>query len=160
MNSSRSPRHGNQTGAGTSEDAERSLADRSIIERRLRLIPDAILPEQFFSRPVECEEMTGARGLMLAMLEDAIRCYLELQHHSRLDLQRTSRQAEAWIRSSGGSWPFSFDNVCHSLSIDPGHLRSRLLARGAKTAPKSPPRRPAHRVQRAPMHRVQKPRAR
>ncbi len=66
------------------------------------------------------------RGLMLAVLEDAIDCF---QSHF-LKPSRTNetrfRDAEDWIMSDQDAL-FSFNTVCEGLGIDSGWLRARLL---------------------------------
>ena len=63
---------------------------------------------------------SGERALMLAILEDAIRC---LEHRGAL-----SDEAEAWILSNADDWPCTFVNVCTALDLDPIALRAGLLA--------------------------------
>jgi hypothetical protein len=36
--------------------------------------------------------------------------------------------AEEWIYSDDRSWPFSFENVCDLLQINPAYLRHGLIA--------------------------------
>jgi len=145
---------------GDGESVASGKRERAHGEAPLLLVPDAILPEQFFAGPRETEEVSGPRGLMLALLEDGIRCFFEDCSHPSLERRRAGRQAEAWIRSHDSSWPFSFENICQYLELDPEKLRSQLLAPRPKGVAAAAPRRSAHRVQRTPMHRVQKPRRR
>src|SRR5215468_3981998 len=39
----------------------------------------------------------------------------------------TAEMAEAWIAAVDREWPFSFQNVCEALGIDPDALRAALL---------------------------------
>src|SRR5882724_2635778 len=79
------------------------------------------------------------RGLMRALLEDAIGCLAgEIgQQRERLALATEARQ---WIEDADRQWPFSFENVCDGLGFDAGCLRARLL-RSAAAPPASPARR-------------------
>jgi hypothetical protein len=64
-------------------------------------------------------EHTGTRALMVAVLEDAIRCFLGTQGTAQAE-------AELWFGSSRRNWPFSFTVVCHTLGLDPGAVRVAL----------------------------------
>jgi hypothetical protein len=61
----------------------------------------------------------GVRGLMLAMLEDAVRSYLG-------SLPRCREEAEAWIDSCQQRWVFSFATVCETLGLEPAAVRTAL----------------------------------
>ncbi len=63
--------------------------------------------------------LSGVRGLMLAMLEDAVRAYLGSE-------QRCSEEAEAWIESHQCVWVFSFATVCETLGLEPPAVRAAL----------------------------------
>ena len=43
-----------------------------------------------------------------------------------------SKQAEEWIGAIDYEWPFSFNNVCETLGIDPEALRDKLFTWKAK----------------------------
>lgn len=85
------------------------------------LAPDTVLPEQLTS-PRRDSLICGERALMLAVLEDAIRCYLEPPRGAL----RVQREAEHWIFSADETWPFSFVNICDALEIAAGPLRRKL----------------------------------
>lgn len=70
----------------------------------------------------------GERALMRAVLEDAIRCLGGAGGPMRL---RPSLAAEArrWVADEDRQWPYSFENICEALGLDPAHVRSRLLNR-------------------------------
>ncbi len=65
------------------------------------------------------EAYTGIKALMLAMLEDAIRCYLGPQGRIRT-------QAEQWIHDRREWVPFSFAVVCETLGLAPSAARTVL----------------------------------
>jgi len=73
------------------------------------------------------ERGAGERALMRAVLEDAIRC-LAGQVGRSLDRAFLAAKARAWIERRDPSWPFSFDNICQELDLDPDVVRARLLA--------------------------------
>ena len=89
--------------------------------------PDIILPEQFVEGARSDSYVSGEKALMLAVLEDAIRCFQEYFRTTRARPRMLSRQAERWIRTRDWNWPFSFNNVCEALGIDPDCMRDTLL---------------------------------
>ncbi len=89
--------------------------------------PDVILPQQFFDGPRGDSDFSPEKALMLAILEDAIRCFQEYFRTTRARPRMLSRQAERWIRMRDWNWPFSFNNVCDALGIDPDCMRDALL---------------------------------
>ncbi len=121
--------------------------------------PDVILPEQFYDRGAGMEEVSGERALMLAVLEDGIRCFQEHLTSPRVRPRLLARQAEKWIRSGDWDWPFSFNNICESLALDPDSLRERLLAPRPEGEARPRPRPSSHRVYRL-TPRVKPPRKR
>jgi hypothetical protein len=70
----------------------------------------------------------GVRGLMLAMLEDAVRNYLGTEERARAE-------AEAWVDSPQQRWVFSFATICDTLGLEPAAVRMALRQmRGTATA--------------------------
>jgi hypothetical protein len=78
---------------------------------------------------------TGPLGLMLAVLEDAIRCIAERPINKREHVAVQARHAIRWVRSEDWSYVFSFNNVCTALDIDPDRMRRRLLEQPLDLAP-------------------------
>lgn len=70
-------------------------------------------------------EYTGTKALMLAVLEDAIRCVLGARSAARTE-------AEGWFESSRTTWPFSFTVVCQTLGLDPDAVRAAVRRMKAK----------------------------
>jgi len=89
--------------------------------------PGFVLPEQIFDGPRKDANFSPERALMLAVLEDGIRCFREFSNSRSVHARKRSREAEQWIRSRDWDWPFSFNNVCDCLGLDPAYLRGRLL---------------------------------
>lgn len=75
----------------------------------------------------ESRERTPERALMLAVLEDAIACYAGRLKAPRQNPRILRRQAEFWLSRDDWDSPFSFNNVCEALALDPGALRERIL---------------------------------
>lgn len=64
---------------------------------------------------------TGVRALLLALLEDSIRCYLSPKQKLRLE-------AERWIEGRQQGVALTFDAVCASFGLEPEPTR-RVLRR-------------------------------
>jgi hypothetical protein len=90
------------------------------------MVPETILAEQMLDVG-QHSRMTGERRLMIAVLEDGVRCVLKLAA-SRDPLQRgLAAEAEEWIRSTDRSRLFAFENVCQALDLDPDYVRDGIL---------------------------------
>ncbi len=68
----------------------------------------------------------GELALMRAVLEDAIDCYLGRARRRRIHARILEREAEYWIRIEDWEAPFSFNNVCEALGLDPTWTRQAL----------------------------------
>src|SRR5205085_6442519 len=77
--------------------------------------PDIVLPEQFFEGVRRDSQASGEKALMLAVLEDGIRCFQEHLRNPRSNPRLLSQQAESWLRAIDYEWPVSFTNVCGTL---------------------------------------------
>ena len=115
--------------AGLAEPARGERTPESLADL---FTPDIILPEQFFEGARRDSQASGEKALMLAVLEDGIRCFQEHLRNPRSNPRLLSREAEDWIRAADYDWPFSFNNVCETLGIDPSALRGALLGWKAK----------------------------
>ena len=69
----------------------------------------------------------GERALMIAVLEDAVRCYLGLVQYDRTNPEILARQSEHWLRLEDWESPFSFNNICESLGLEPETTRKTIL---------------------------------
>jgi hypothetical protein len=99
------------------------------------LSPDVLTPAQYYSAPVA----SPYHRLLLAILEDAIRCFqrnFAVRDGSRRIL---FRETEEWLFDSRGTAFMSCPMVCESLGIDPAQLRRYLhrwrLRKRAEDAP-------------------------
>lgn len=113
--------------------------DNHIFER------DVVLSAELFAERSGLP--TPERSLMLAVLEEAARCFLN--YGTAEGKQRVLfEEARDWFASSAATQLFDFENVCDVLGIDVGYLRRRLLElrdrRGGKRAPAPTARTPAH----------------
>jgi hypothetical protein len=64
---------------------------------------------------------------MLAILEDAIKCYQNNLLAKRGSAGRLFTEAEEWILENGNDWIFSFKNICETLGFNPEYVRQGLL---------------------------------
>src|SRR5262249_22936368 len=86
-----------------------------------------MLPEQYL-------QMAGARltepqkRLMLAVLMSAVS---DCQRRTAIPAQAADRRATSealeYVASTDRKWPFSFENLCEAVGLDPGWLRRSLL---------------------------------
>jgi hypothetical protein len=83
-------------------------------------------------------ELAPEKKLMLAVLEDAVRCF-QTHHTARKGHQkREFEKAQRWLFDFCGDWVFSFESICSELELDPLYVRSGL-ARWLKNAAPSRP---------------------
>lgn len=102
--------------------------------------PEVVLPVQM-SWGARCDgDTSGARALMIAILEDAMLCIERGRRRRHSRTRRLAAEAETWVRSDCREWLFSFGSICDVLGIDVDALRGRLLtnverpANGARAA--------------------------
>ena len=57
---------------------------------------------------------------MLAVLKDAVDIYQQYRFIQTRVNARLWREVDGWFTSSDETWPFSFLNICHALSLDAG----------------------------------------
>jgi hypothetical protein len=88
--------------------------------------PSIVTPDQYYDERRDDSTMRPIKRLMLAILEDALRClqkYAGVRSGAR---RRMFREAEYWLCHEGGHALFSFTMVCETLGIEPEYLRSGL----------------------------------
>jgi hypothetical protein len=77
---------------------------------------------------------TGARQLMLGVLEDAIANWFHYRRASSTRGKRLFNEVQEWVSSDDRSWLYSFANICEHLDLDPDYLRARLIHRPSNRA--------------------------
>lgn len=85
--------------------------------------PAPILEELF---GISLSIQSGACRLMVAILEDAIECFLRCQNKKTTREKQLFQEAEEWIISSEVNWLCSFENICHVVGVEPDYLRRGL----------------------------------
>jgi len=86
--------------------------------------PDLILPSQHFRQP---EKLAPEHRLMIAVLDDAIRCVERNRVSTDMHGQRAFREAQQWLLAQEPNWPYSFERICAVLDLDANAVRFRLL---------------------------------
>ena len=90
------------------------------------LEPDTLVPAQYFDRVGSDAAFQPEKRLMLAVLEEAIATF---QRHVMSDNRRSQRlveEVESWTSGAEADWPFSFENVCAALDLEPEYLRTGM----------------------------------
>jgi hypothetical protein len=89
--------------------------------------PDVLTPAQYYEGVrTQHSETLATRRLMLAVLEDALRC-LQTHAASRNPVHRKAfGEAEIWILDRKARGLFAFETICETLAICPDHLRDGI----------------------------------
>ena len=90
-------------------------------------VPDVLTPAQYYDERRDDGAMRPLKRLMLAVLEDALRCFQNNAAATGGRRKRLFMEAEEWLCGTGGEGPFSFDTVCETLGVEPQFLRRGLL---------------------------------
>lgn len=98
--------------------------------------PDALMPEQYFAGLGKEGGATNERGLMLAILKDAVECFQKYALARDPMGEDLHRDAAEWIFSTDREWPFSFENICDVLGVSAEYVRSGLAPLKKTTARK------------------------
>jgi hypothetical protein len=89
-----------------------------------------LLPGQYVDLVRRNHVIEGELKLLLAVLEDAIRCYLRNADATDGERRRNFVEVRSWfeggIRGTRRADIFSFDNLCAALGIEPRVLLARL----------------------------------
>lgn len=89
-------------------------------------VPDVLTPGQYYDSRRDDSAMAPVKRLMMAVLEDALRCFQNNADAKSGPRKRLFVEAEQWLCGSGGDGPFSFDTICETLGIEPQFLRAGL----------------------------------
>jgi hypothetical protein len=108
-------------------------------------VPDVLTPEQYYDSRRDDSRIAPVKRLMMAVLEDALRCFQNNADAKTGARKRLFSEAEQWLCGEGGDGPFSFETVCETLGIEPQFLRSGLNQWRAQQLTGVAPRRLARR---------------
>src|SRR5260370_2327476 len=89
-------------------------------------VPDVITHEQYYDSRRDDSAIAPVKRLMMAVLEDALRCFQNNADAKSGPRKRLFQEAEQWLCGDSGDGPFSFETVCETLGIEPGFLRAGL----------------------------------
>ena len=87
---------------------------------------DLMVPSQFFDRIKVEHSAQPEKRLMLAVMEDAISTFQKSVRGLTRRQRRLLRETEEWMSEADNQWPFSFENICAALDIEPSYLRRGL----------------------------------
>lgn len=88
--------------------------------------PDTLLGEDYaanFRRKIPLE---SERTLLLAVLEDGVRCYQENLFAVSGKRRTLFDEAKEWLFSDDADWFCSFVSVCTLLNLEPNYIRRGL----------------------------------
>jgi hypothetical protein len=89
-----------------------------------------VLPGQYADLVRRNHAIEGELKLLLAVLEDAIRCYLRNANAKEGERRRDFLEVRNWfdgnLAGAGCADIFGFDNLCAALGIEPRYLLDRL----------------------------------
>jgi len=88
--------------------------------------PSILTPDQYYDERRDDSAIRPIKRLMLAILEDALRCLHKHADARNGARRRVYREAEQWLCSESENALFSFTVVCETLGIEPEYLRSGL----------------------------------
>jgi hypothetical protein len=91
--------------------------DAEILEQSQAADAEALTCDAALVLPAE--QRSGVKGLLYAVLEESIRCFLGTDARLRFE-------AEQWIESGDRRWAFSFVTVCEALGLEPSAVRVAL----------------------------------
>jgi hypothetical protein len=96
------------------------------------VIPDVLTPGQYYDRVHrEDRETRAVKRLMLAVLSDAVRCFLAYADARNPAERLRFAEAQAWILDNKAEGPFAFVTICESLGIEPNCLRNGIRQSGS-----------------------------
>lgn len=89
-------------------------------------IPDVLTPVQYYEGVrTQHPETHGMKRLLLAVLEDALRCLTYVESRNPVH-RKAFGEAETWILDCKARGPFAFVSICEALEIEPDHLRDGI----------------------------------
>lgn len=88
--------------------------------------PDVLLAADFFENFRRKTPLEPEKTLMLAVLEDGVRCFQDNALAQEGKKRKLFQEAEEWFLSDDSDWLFSFASVCVLLGLDPSYIRQGL----------------------------------
>ncbi len=100
---------------------------------------DPIVAEAFFGSSGHNGPVSAERELMIAVLSDAIECYWKHRQSRGASAIRLYQDAKAWLFADNEYQPFSFQNICQTLRLEPSYIRRGILTGGESVPPANVP---------------------
>lgn len=110
----------------------------AVLEENLASLfqPDALLSAQYFENFRTKGPLEPEKTLMLAILEDGVRCFQDNVLARDGKGKKLLNEAEEWFLETNSDWIFSFESVCEVLGLDPRYVRQGLLRWKEKRSPR------------------------
>ena len=89
-------------------------------------VPDLLTPTQYFDSKRRDSGDDPLKRLMMAVLQDAIRCYQDGEKSGSALKRKQFIEVKDWIFDECSRGPFSFVVVCEVLGLVPEYLRFGL----------------------------------
>ena len=89
-------------------------------------VPDLLTPKQYFDSKRRDSGDDPIKRLMMAVLQDAIRCYQDGEKSGSALKREKFVEVKDWIFDEISKGPFSFVVVCEVLGLVPEYLRFGL----------------------------------
>jgi hypothetical protein len=100
--------------------------------------PDTLLSEDYAANFRRKLPLEAERTLLLAVLEDGIRCYQENIDATGGKRRTLFEEAREWLFSDDADWFCSFVSICTLVNLEPNYIRRGLRQWEAQL------RKPAH----------------
>ena len=88
--------------------------------------PDTLLGEDYAANFRRKLPLEPERTLLLAILEDGVRCYQENIYASGGKRRTLFEEARDWLFSDDNGWFCSFFSICTLLNLEPNYIRRGL----------------------------------
>lgn len=99
--------------------------------------PDTLMAEDYAANFRRKFPLEAERTLLLAVLEDGIRCFQENLFAGAGKRRTLFEEAKEWLLSDDADWFCSFVSICTMLNLEPNYIRRGLReweAQARKTA--------------------------
>jgi len=116
-----SPANGRHSGHNASADAE-PFVKKNFLDSRL--MPDFVL--QGYGRLRPAFAAGGEGRLLLAVLQDAIDCYIVNRNRRGHNARIQFREVRNWFDARNHRDLFAFETICEVFGFDPGCIRKAL----------------------------------
>ena len=107
---------------------ESGTVKTAAVEERIGSLfqPDTLLGEDYAANFRRKFPLEPERTLLLAILEDGVRCYQENIYASGGKRRTLFEEARDWLFSDDTGWFCSFVSVCTLLNLEPNYIRRGL----------------------------------